>query len=146
MADGTTKEIRSISAGELIADGRGGVSKVRSVLESVELEPILAISVDGRTVQVSQKHPFPTRDGFKPASDLVEGDEVLNPDGSYDQIQKIESLPIDPSQQVVNIQVDTESENFEDHMVVADGVVTGDLFVQRKLVRNRSNEERGKGE
>jgi hypothetical protein len=116
------------------------------VLESVELEPILAISVDGRTVQVSQKHPFPTRDGFKPASDLVEGDEVLNPDGSYDQIQKIESLPIDPSQQVVNIQVDTESENFEDHMVVADGVVTGDLFVQRKLARNRSNEERGKGE
>lgn len=137
MADGTTKEIKSISAGELVADGRGGTSKVRFALESVELEPILAISIEGRTVQVSQKHPFPTRGGFKAASSLVEGEEILKLDGSYGSITKIESLPIDPSQQVVNIQIDTPSERFEDHMVVADGVVTGDLFVQRALAKVR---------
>ena len=42
---------------------------------------------------------------------------------------------------MVNVQIESASSAYEDHLVIANGIVTGDLFVQRSLERRDASSD-----
>ena len=79
--------------------------------------------------------PVQTPVGFqvKRAMDMQVGDFVLAADGQYHRVSLVQQLPAKADQVVVNLMLDTESTQDKDHMIEADGVVTGDLYLQLRL-------------
>jgi hypothetical protein len=67
------------------------------------------------------------------ASDLKVGDMVYSQDGKFHKLTVLRTLPIKADQQVMNLMLDTTSSRSEDHMLVADGIITGDLYLQEQL-------------
>jgi hypothetical protein len=51
-------------------------------------------------------------------------------DGAGQKVISAKELAVEFNQRVLNITLDAD-ENFDNHMVLADGVITGDLFVQQ---------------
>ncbi len=88
-------------------------------------------------VTVTSTHPFPTSAGLKTAKELVPGDRILGEDGKTHAITHLEQLPKDDKQVVVNFIVNPDSADPRDHMVLAGGVVTGDLYLQQALAKER---------
>ena len=69
----------------------------------------------------------------KRADQLKVGDRVLGEDGKYYKLTVARTLPVKEGQNVFNIKLDTDSTNPDDHMVVADGIVTGDVWILVQL-------------
>jgi len=75
----------------------------------------------------------------KRADQLKVGDRVLGEDGKYYKLTVARTLPVKEGQHVFNIKLDTDSTNPDDHMVVADGIVTGDLWLQEQLGKTKKS-------
>ena len=95
------------------------------------------IGYGGKSVVVTQTHPFQTKVGIQAAKHLRLGDKVLTASGDFIALEKVEKLPINPTQVVKNLSI-KNAKSTVDHMVEADGVVTGDLYLQ-KMINERLN-------
>ncbi len=135
MSDGTLKRIDGISQGESVFNPvtKKSVKIGRIVVGTEGDKNMYELGYDINIVKVTQTHPFPTKQGIKTASQLGYDDLILSPDGKYYQISYIKKLPINPSQVVINFELDLSSKNYDDHMVEANGVVAGDLYIQNNL-------------
>ena len=69
----------------------------------------------------------------KRANELKTGDRILSKDGKFREITVLQKLPVKSDQMVHNLMLDTDSTNPDDHMLIADGVITGDLFLQEQV-------------
>jgi hypothetical protein len=107
--------------------------KVRSLLESYEDQPLIEVAYGGRLLRVTSKHPMVTQRGVIPANALLPSDSVQTSDGNFHTIEQLKTLPLEPKQRVINLELDTRSETFSDRYIVAEGMVTGDLLVQKLL-------------
>ncbi len=129
MANGEEKEIQDIHAGEEVLNPVSGkIAKVKNVLESSESEAIVEIAVGDKSVRVTQKHPVKTNDGVILARDVKTGD-LLTLNGTKAEVTKVKYLPIKSSQKVLNIRLEGDDQ-LDNHMVLSDGIVTGDLTAQ----------------
>lgn len=134
LADGTEKAIEDLKAGDVVYNPVTKVNvAIKSILESAESDPIVSVVTQDGSIEVTQSHPMVTDRGIVKASELYVGDRVLTESGEYFEVQNISELPVSYSQRVLNIILDSDSEDSNDHMVLADGIVTGDLIVQRQL-------------
>ncbi|WP_141731641.1 Hint domain-containing protein [Oligoflexus tunisiensis] len=107
-----------------------------------EKVPMLDIQIEGKTVRVTGTHPFPTQQGPKAAFELQEGDRVRTEKGTLGVIQKIASAPVEGKAPVVwNLELEA-GDDLRDHYVLANGVVTGDLYIQTRLQKNMSGTDR----
>ena len=134
MGNGSQKKIDEIKSGEEVLNpitGKG--QKVKSILESNESEPIIEISAGGKTLKVTQKHPMYTGKDFIKASDVKVGTILMLSKNESVVVTAVKQLPVDPNQRVLNITLESDSESKEEHVVIADGLVTGDLLVQKQL-------------
>ncbi len=109
---------------------------IRRITRGPEKVPMIKITADGKTVSVTGKHPFPTKEGNKTAFSLNVGDSIRSASGDWVEIERIDieakkNSAKDPV--VWNIELDAPNENEEAHHVLANGVVTGDYFIQVKL-------------
>lgn len=134
LADGSEREIQDISAGDMVLNPTTGKGvKVRSLLESYEDQPLIEVAYGGRLLRVTSKHPMVTQRGVIPANALLPSDSVQTSDGNFHTIEQLKTLPLEPKQRVINLELDTRSETFSDRYIVAEGMVTGDLLVQKLL-------------
>lgn len=128
---------------------------IQSVTVGSELPPMLEIGYGDTTVFVTQGHPMVVgadlsafrqaalggietkMNGYqvKKAVDLTKSDSILGLDGKLHKVSTLKLRPIQKNQTVWNITLDTESTRLEDRMIVANGIVTGDVGIQVKLVR-----------
>lgn len=69
----------------------------------------------------------------KRADQVKVGDRILGADGRFHTVNVARMLPVRPGQMVHNFIVNPGSTNSDDHMVMADGLVVGDLYLQNKL-------------
>lgn len=130
LADGTDKVIEDIAAGdEVLNPVTGKAVKVKSLVESPEAQPVIEIEFAGGKIRVSQTHPMLTDQGIVPAF-AVQAGMQLKSDGELRAVQSAQELPLAFNQRVLNITLDAD-EDFDNHMLLADGVITGDLFVQQ---------------
>jgi hypothetical protein len=74
-----------------------------------------------------------TKNGSKTADELTSQDEIAVVGGTFQKVTHLVKRAPSKNQRVVNIAVASSSPNDRDHMVEADGIVAGDLFLQEKL-------------
>lgn len=96
---------------------------------------LIMVGVGENTVKVTTQHPFETARGLKSAAELTIDDKILTSVGKYEKLTTLKVLAPVKNQRVINFIVSSNSKKPMDHMVLADGVITGDLYLQRKLSR-----------
>ncbi|MFW7381520.1 MAG: hypothetical protein ACOH5I_22115 [Oligoflexus sp.] len=141
MADGSTKKITAIKSGDMLLNPvTQSPVRVLYTVQGPENLPMLKIETDEGSVVVTSKHPFPTKRGYLPAYRLELGDKLMR-DQTIVSVKNIEVLPAsDRPPTVWNIML-AGDENPRNHMLLGNGLVTGDLFLQNKLERERKRDE-----
>ncbi len=110
---------------------------VEELVVGPEELPMVEVQVAGKVVKVSSTHAFITKKGQKMAMDVNLNDEIALEDGkTMYPVQRVSLvLPVDKKQQVYNIKLKSSSKDPKEHAVLANGVVSGDLFLQSELER-----------
>lgn len=143
MADGTDKKISSISPGDLLFNPITGKS-VRALytIKGPEEKPLIKITTDqNKSVTVTSEHPFLTPYGYKQAKDLMEGMQFVS-QNSLLKIDSVELLPMKEKPPIVwNIMLDGGKDE-ANHMLLGNGVPSGDLFIQNKLKKELTKKNR----
>ena len=75
---------------------------------------------------------MPLKRGIVIASEVKKGDLIRMP-GGFAPIEKVQYMLPETDLQVYNIALKTNEVGDEHHLLVADGIVTGDLYLQKKL-------------
>jgi len=115
---------------------------IARMTQGPEKVPMFDVQIEGKTVRVTGTHPFPTSHGPKPAFELQEGDRVRTGDGTMGVIQKLAMVPAGEKAPVVwNLELEA-GDDLRDHYVLANGVVTGDLYIQTRLQKNAAGTDR----
>lgn len=141
MADGTKKQIQEIKLNDRVKNPLTGLSAiVIRVSKGPEADKgMLEVGFkDGSKVLVTSKHPFMTRQGLKQADELTDADEIIVRSGAFRKVDHLVRRPVNGNQTVVNIAVTGKTFEAADHMIEADGVIAGDLFLQEKLENLKS--------
>lgn len=138
MGDGSLKKIRSIRNGDLVFNPvLKRAFPVSKVTMGYEKQALYEVGYSSATARVTYNHPFLTKMGIKTAEQLTGKDELIGKSGIYHRIKSLKVLPIKKKQVVVNISLKSGSENPQYHMIEADGVVSGDLFLQEQLEKKK---------
>ena len=95
--------------------------------------PMLVIKTDDRQLEVTTEHPMPTQRGLVMAQFLLVHDRIQYGDGSEHEVVAVRSVVESSAKKVRNFMINPDSSHAEDHMVLADGIVTGDLYLQNQL-------------
>jgi hypothetical protein len=103
---------------------------VKNAVVGPEKHPIIQISTQGgHKIGVTRTHPMWTPSGLKMAKDLNKGDLLMTAKGAPVAITSLRRVPY--SGQVYNIAL--PGTGTRNHLIIADGLVTGDLYLQQKL-------------
>ena len=145
MADGSRKPIADIQINDEVRNPLNGTANLVSRVSRGPESSKGMIEVGfagGPVVVVTTKHPFITRAGLKQADELLRTDEIVVKGGSFRKVDHIVTRVANKDQQVDNIAI--AGPNFEafSHMLEADGVIAGDLFIQERL-ENEKNMKKG---
>jgi hypothetical protein len=82
MADGTTRRIETLAAGERVADGMGGSLRIAEVWRGTEDKPMVRVVTEGGgEVLLTHNHPVPTTTGVILAEALETGAVVTTDHG-----------------------------------------------------------------
>lgn len=144
MADGSLKEIEKIKGNEQVWNPvlKRSVA-VNRVIEGPEALPIIRFGFGETVVRTSQDHPVLTEKGLKPAKELSVSDRIYDQKGALHPIERIEQLPTEEGQRVINLSLAVEGDNPDERMILSDGIITGDIVLQDKLkaakISNPSN-------
>ncbi len=137
MADRSTKPIEKIKEGDLVLNPvTGQAAKVIDFTGGPEEIPMIELGYDNSLVHVTVSHVFPTKSGLKQAQQLSLSDEIKGSDGQYRALTTLKRLPLADRQYVWNFSLESDSDSPDAHMILANGVVTGDLSLQLALAKN----------
>lgn len=131
MADGSTKAIEQIVKGDEVKNPNTG--KPQRVLATTVLDfdgSLRRIEAQGKTLRVTPNHPVLSDDGILPAHELGAMTNVISGLNGLHDIQASVSDEEPKKQKVYNLLLESSSEKLEDHLLVADGIIVGDLAVQ----------------
>lgn len=149
MADGRVRKIDDIKQGDLVFNPvtRQSMPVVRVTKGPEAGHGLYEIGFGtgrgAKSVKVTSKHPFMTENGLRMAAQLQKGDRILTARGTFRKIDVVNALAPKAGQMVVNIALGSESFAATDHMVLADGIVTGDLQLQERLENTAAISMRG---
>lgn len=134
MFDGTDRVIALINVGDVILNPVTKMGqKVAEVRKGKEAKAMYKLAFGGTTVTVTETHPMPVKGGIKMAKDVTDSDYMFDANGVIHRVSMAKKLPVNPDQIVLNIRLESESADPMQHMVLAEGIVSGDLFLQRKM-------------
>jgi hypothetical protein len=139
MANGELKPINQIEMGDMVMTAAGTAAPVTNIVAGPEAKPMLRVGFKDKTVSVTEEHPFDTRRGLLRAKELKPFDEILTLEGGYRQLEVLETLPLDPEQMAWNVLV-AGGDDPRSHMVIGDGIVAGDLYLQNRGLQLQARE------
>ncbi|NBX18101.1 MAG: hypothetical protein EBR09_12130 [Proteobacteria bacterium] len=132
MADGTDRLMTELRKGDVVLNPvLGKPAKVAKLTIGPEKNPLVRVTVSGSVVRVTENHPFMTKRGWVTAKTLKTGDTVLSANRKWESVAKTEQGAA--GRIVVNLALEGEGMNADEHYVLADGVVTGDLVIQNMI-------------
>ncbi|MEN3161297.1 Hint domain-containing protein [Tistrella mobilis] len=121
MADGTTRPIESLTAGERVADGMGGSLRIAEIWRGTEDKPMVRVVTEGGgEVLLTHNHPVPTTAGVILAEALETG-AVVTTDHGPAQVVLVERVSHDG--QVFNL--DLLPDGAESLADIDDDAITG---------------------
>lgn len=111
---------------------------IKRIIAGPEKPGFYEVSSNGRQVRVTEKHPFETKEGLRTADQLTSESYILGEDGRFHRIDSVKQLDSQPGAYAWNLELEGSISDHRQHMVLADGVVTGDLFLQEKIAGNEA--------
>jgi hypothetical protein len=136
MADGSLRAAAKIRRGDYLWNPltRAAI-RVEAVSAGPEKLPLVVVEYEGGgRIRVTTKHPMTTPSGIRAAADLVVGDALLGEDGRFHTVTSIGAESLPPPKMVYNFLLGAMEEGHADrHMIVAEGIVTGDFVLQNLL-------------
>ncbi len=165
MGDGSYKEAQFIRTGDMVWNpARNMAQAVGTKVKGPEKNAMYVIGYEGATVTVTEEHAMVIRSGIpdedtvslhksslkegnedydnskagfaiKKAMEVKESDMILGKDGEFHEITMLKTLPPTKDMQVYNFKLVSDSRMPQDHMIVADGIVTGDLEIQETIAK-----------
>jgi hypothetical protein len=133
VADGVDLPIELIRRDMPITTLAGRSSNVLRVEAGPEPLPVITVRTDqGQALTVTEGHPMMTASGLKPARDLTLEDRMLTAAGDHARITELRRDRYNGM--VFNFSL--PGKQLDDHLVVAEGLVVGDLHLQKQLERN----------
>ena len=126
-------EIKHIAAGDFVYNPlREKAQRVSRVIESNETADLVEVSFAGEKMTVTGTHPMyvPHTGEVLTASELKAGMSIQTFRGEIVAIDSIRSIAPDWGQKVVNIELESDSDDYKDHALLAEGGVTLDWRIQ----------------
>lgn len=138
MGDGvTTKRVEDISAGDMVWNPvLRKPTKVLKVSEGRERNALVQVKAGQLSVTMSREHPVALTSGWKQAQRVKVGDVVRDGNGISHTVDRVSDLPPPAGLTVINFVLE-RSGDANDGLLLADGMVVGDLLVQRELAGKR---------
>ena len=137
MADGREKLVSEVSENDLIWNPLyQSPVKVIKVVKGPEKKALYQLRVAKNRLVVTEDHPFLTQRGWVRADELDTKDLIMG-EGLGKQILSVKKLSYKKPVDVFNFELDTDIA--EGHMVIANGIPTGDLTTQVAIKQNRKN-------
>lgn len=139
MADGREQLISQIRCGDMVMTPNG-YSRVIDIFRGLEETIVHLETAGGKQLEATDSHPVQTKRGVIPVSELRGGDEVQTEWGEYEPVTALYTK--DYQKIVYNLYLEDE-----DHLFVANEIVTGDFEAQNTITwqkkRPWSDEVRG---
>lgn len=135
MADSSKMPISQLKRGDLVWNPKSlRAQAIARITAGPEKQDLLEITTNYGQVKVTEMHPFLTKRGLLAAKDLVLDDRIVNAGRSW-KIDAIKKLKTDPSKYPIvwNIALEGDDANIDDHFILADDVMAGDLHIQESL-------------
>lgn len=134
MGDGATeKNVEDVSVGDLLWNPQlKKGARVLRISQGPEKMDIVVVHAGSMKLRVSGEHPVLTMEGMRQAQRLVVGSVVTDNSGKRHKVTEITHEKATPGLTVINFILEREG-GAEDGLLVADGVVVGDLLVQHLL-------------
>jgi|GEM_PF-3102826 len=96
-------------------------------------EEILTLKTRSKTLSVTPNHPVVVSGGeVRSAEDIAIGDSLVNVDGELEEVVAIKKSEF--FGKVLNL--DTDEESLQSHIIVAQGLLTGDFVIQNMNLNN----------
>lgn len=133
LENGEEKTISSLKRGDLVFNPKTEKSyPITRLISGPELRsPMYEIVLaNGKRLTLTAKHPLDTNIGLVLVRDLKSSHLLLDSSGNTTKINKIRRLH-GYKKDVWNIQIGGSSD-LEDHFVLANGIVSGDLYIQEQ--------------
>ena len=92
---------------------------------------MVEMGFDGHLLRVTQEHPVLTSDGMRRASTVKVGDRIVDAAGKERVLEYVRLAEIVEGQRVVNFELDVDSSDPIDRLIIADNMISGDLVVQQ---------------
>lgn len=143
LADGSSRPIMELQAGDMLLNPlTGKAAPLKVLVGSGEQLPMVEVEIGGSRVKVTQTHPFLTTAGLKQARELTIGDRLYLDGRNIVEVSSLIQLPVVSDQFVVNVELDIDSNDPVDYMIIANGIPSADLTIQRELEADRRAAER----
>lgn len=134
MANGKDQMIAGITAGDMVLNPvTKKATRVAEVIKGPETKPMWKVGFGGREMIITELHPVPVKGGLKQAKDVTTADYIYDDNGIIHRVTSAEALPVKPNTIVYNVRLEGSTTVTAEHMVLANGLVSGDLFLQRKM-------------
>jgi Tfp pilus assembly protein PilE len=129
------KKIESLTKDDLVVNPKSGhLLKIKNTVSGPEKPKLYKFTTfSGVSVTVTSKHPMITERGIVTAAKIIPSDKLMLENNKADNIKEIKKVAIPKGEHVYNLELDVADEPLANRLVVADGIITGDLFVQQNL-------------
>jgi len=136
MANGSLKLASDIHENDYVFNPhyRTGI-RVRKVVKGPEKKSLYEVKTSEGKVEVTEDHPFLTGRGWVQAMSLKKGDKLLG-NGKPKAVGQVKKLKYQGPQDVWNFELDSEDPMA--HVVIANGIPTGDLVTQLELKKPKA--------
>lgn len=148
MADGSYKEIKDISVNDYVMSPTEGIPlRVAKLIRGPEKRSMYKISYtqngENKHLKATFNHPFVTQKGILQSQQLSIKDFLISDKMEYLPITSIDLLPVE-NNDVLNIELeDISGKNaYLNHMIVANGILSGDYYIQQNYYRFKDDDHR----
>jgi len=140
--NGSLKRADRITKGDTLWNPvREKAFEIETMVLGPEQHPLVLIGYGEKSVTVTSQHPMITKDGLKSAGALRSSDYILGADQQFYNVTQLKLLPQRIGETVYHFKVNTSSKEIEDHLIVAEGILTGDHYLQEMLETSRNTYE-----
>lgn len=134
MADGESKSISKIVEGDWVWNPHYQLPvRVKKLVKGPERKPLYQVVIGKKRLEVTEDHPFFTKRGWVQAANLKVGESVFGA-GKGAVVSKLTKMPYSGPQDVINLELDTNIPM--GHVILAEGIPTGDLYSQIELKKS----------
>jgi hypothetical protein len=132
LGSGSILRVEDVFIGTLVSTASGQTRRAERAVAGAERHETITIRTEGdRRIEVTQTHPMMTPSGLRMAKALKLGDLLVAADGSAVKITSLRRRRLADDDLVYNFALPGTAD--KDHLVNAEGLITGDLHLQQKL-------------